>query len=67
LVVLANLAARPSGKNLAFYGYALIKKLNGVNACHATNMVAHADPPALVGASDRLSVDNIMEYRSGTR
>lgn len=57
---------RPAGKNLALAGQALIQQLDGIGACGAPDLIAHANPAALVSAPDGISIDVIFKHGART-
>ena len=49
-VINAYRATRPAGKHFPFRGQALKKKLNGIGARDASDLMTHTNPAALVSA-----------------
>src|SRR5450830_1110303 len=59
-------ATRPTGKNLTVRSQAMIKKLNGISACHTSYLITHADSAALVSAPNGIILDMVMKYGACT-
>ncbi|MNG22131.1 hypothetical protein D3C84_1065850 [compost metagenome] len=66
-VINAHRATGPAGKNLALRGQAMKQQLDGIGACHAADLVAHADPAALVGSPNGIFLDMVMKHRACSR
>jgi hypothetical protein len=61
-VINAYRATRPAGKNLAIRSQALKKKLNGIGACRAPDLITHANSAALVSARNGIFLDMVVKY-----
>jgi hypothetical protein len=55
-------ATRPTGQQLALKRQALIQQLDGIGACHAPDLRAHADSTALVSAGNGIAFDKLMAF-----
>ncbi|MNF12498.1 hypothetical protein D3C80_2140080 [compost metagenome] len=63
-VINAHRATGPAGKNLALRGQAMKQQLDGIGACHAADLVAHADLAALVSPRNGIALDLVMKDRA---